>query len=71
MPNLPNRRTCWLTIANIVLLAFSFKWVFPEASVADIPLVIAFIAWGAATLIDVLMSKCFRPKRAPDHANQS
>ena len=71
MSNLPNRRTCWLTIANIVLLAGIFKWTFPEASVADIPLVIAFIGWGAATAIDLLLSRCFRPKRTPDHANQS
>jgi hypothetical protein len=71
MANLPNRRTCCLTIANIVLLAGTFKWTFPEASVADIPLVIAFIGWGAATVIDVLLSKCFRSKRAPDHVNQS
>ena len=71
MPNLPNRRTCWITVGNIVLLAFTFQWVFPEASVADIPLVIAFIAWGAATAIDIVLSKCFRPKQSQDHANQS
>lgn len=70
MHNLPNRRTFWLTIAYIIALAGIFKWSFPEASVADIPLVIAFIAWGGAAVTDVLLSKFFHSKRAPDHVNQ-
>ena len=70
MPNLPNRRTFWLTTANIIALVGIFKWNFPEASVADIPLVIAFIAWGGATVTDVLLSKYFNSRRAPDYLNQ-
>jgi hypothetical protein len=65
-----NRRTCFLTTANIVALAGAFKLAYPEASVTDIPLVIAFIAWSVATATDVILSKCFRPKEQEDHVGQ-
>lgn len=71
MLNLLNRRTCWLTTANIVVLVVAFKWIYPEASVADVPLVIAFAAWVAATVMDILLGKCFRSKTPPDHVNQN
>ncbi len=71
MLNLLNRRTRWLTTANIVVLVIAFKWIYPEASIADIPLVIAFTAWVAATVMDVLLGKCFRSKTPPDHVNQN